>query len=77
MIKKECGACFHFDVRDNGRKPWGFVVVEGKEVKQGVCRTNKGLALGVLNEQTPCKQSPGCFRPKDQIQIYTSLANAV
>lgn len=62
--KGRCGECSFFDIKGVDKISFGTEQLStGEEVTLGVCRVNNGLVLGVLNEQTSCKQLPGTFSP--------------
>ena len=62
MNKELCGACLCFDRRNLQGQPWGRVVIDGQTYDQGVCRDEKGLMFGVLNESVQCRQPKGCSK---------------
>lgn len=56
--KLKCGNCQTFDpVQVDGKTLFGTEKLgSGQEIRKGVCRTPYGLKLGILNEETSCKQ---------------------
>lgn len=55
---KTCGRCQRFDIRDCAGNTVGSVDLKNGEglVRKGFCREEKGLILGILNENSECKQ---------------------
>lgn len=54
---QRCGRCIYFDRnRVDGTFFGASKSNSGEVVFQGVCRASRGLVLGILNEETPCKQ---------------------
>ena len=63
--EKICGDCELFDIRNcNGRLVGNTNLKEGF-VRNGYCRGEKGLVLGILNNKSVCKQPLGVFRSKN------------
>lgn len=69
--KSRCGDCVNFDQNTVNGSPVGTVYVDGSMVAQGYCRGRLGLVLGILNENMPCRQVIGIFRPKSSSSTVT------
>jgi hypothetical protein len=61
---KKCGNCYNFDVKDCHGLLIGNTNLKTGFVRNGLCRGPRGLVLGILNEQSDCKQPYGVFQQK-------------
>lgn len=73
-----CGDCKFFDKHNVKGNPFGNVrLTSGGRGEGGVCRTDRGLVLGMRSPDTPCTQPRGKFTPKDVDVKNRSITPAV
>ncbi len=58
--ERKCGQCSFFDpMQVDKTTPFGAKNLDnGQIVRKGVCRVNKGLRFGILDETRDCRQQP-------------------